>query len=69
MLDLDPVEVETLPLLAVALDLDELADVLADWAVQGSFDVPVAIVAEFAESTARALDALGVPREEGTPSR
>jgi hypothetical protein len=69
ILDLDAVEVEALPLLAVVLDLDELADVLADWAVQRPLDVPVAIVAECAESTARALDALEVPRESGPSER
>jgi hypothetical protein len=69
VLDLEPVEVEALPLLAVALDIDELADVLADWAVQCLVDIPVAIVAECAESTARALDALGVPGESGPSAR
>lgn len=58
-----------LPLLGVALELDGLAQLLADWAVTAPAAPPVERVhATCAAVTAR-LDELGVPVEESGPPR
>lgn len=58
-----------LPLLLVALDLDELGDVLAGWADAGPHDPPLGVVDEVCARVFDELGSLGVPRETGPPRR
>lgn len=62
-------ERECLPLLAVALQLDELADVLAGWASQGFLDPPLEAVDTIGRAVHAQLEELGVPQEQGPPGR
>lgn len=65
--DLAVEEHQAMPLLAVAAELDELADVLAAWAPTAPAPPPVLDVDRVCASVLAQLDALGVPREEGPP--
>jgi hypothetical protein len=58
-----------LDLLRVAKEVDRLGDVLAEWAVDYGDDRPDAVVDQVIADAAARLDALGVPREEGSPPR
>lgn len=66
---LDGDEVAALPLLDVALDLDELADLMAGWADQGFRNPPLDQIDEVGRVVFAKLEALGVPRESGPPGR
>ena len=68
---LDEDELAALPLLAVALTLDEVGDVVALWAsrrgaesVEGGGDPGIEVVRRLAARASAELDAMGVPREE-----
>ena len=65
----DQTDAHVVGLLRAARELDGLGDVLATWAVDVRSDRPDAEVDRVVASVARQLDALGVPREEGPPSR
>ena len=56
-------------ILRVAQELDQLGDVLAEWAVDISGPRPDAAVDAVIEEVAPQLDALGIPHEERPPSR
>lgn len=60
-------ELVAVPLLGVASTLDELADVLADWATTAAEPPPVGAIDATVAAAASALDAMGVPRETGGP--
>ena len=60
---LEPEETAALGLLAVATELDRLADELARWAVTAAGPPPVAMVDAVCRRLAPELDRLGVPRE------
>ncbi len=55
------------PLLAVAVLIEELAETLSGWALVGPADPPVDAVDRFVEVVAPMLDELGVPVETGPP--
>lgn len=61
--DLGDEELAAVPLLVIALDLDELADVLTDWADAGPDDPPLRAVDEACHRVFDALAEAGVPRE------
>ena len=65
--DLELEEQQALPLLAVAVEFDNLADVLTEWAPSAPATPPVQVVDRVCASVLAQLDALGVPREEGPP--
>jgi len=67
--ELDADERAALPLLAVALDLDELADELARWAERGSNEPPITSVDTTRARVGSRLDDLDVPVEEAPPGR
>lgn len=67
--ELDPEERLAVPLLAVALDLDGLADELARWADGGSDELPVSSVDATRAMVGSRLDQLDVPVEEAPPGR
>jgi len=56
---------EVTALLAATVELDELGDRLATWAVSRAGERPAADVDVVVTDVANRLDALGVPREEG----
>jgi hypothetical protein len=58
-------EQRALPLLGVALDVDDLADVVVEWARRAPAPTPPSI-APAITAIAHRLDALGVPREQRT---
>ena len=58
-----------LPLLAVALELDHLGDVLAAWADAGPDDPPLDVVDDVCRNVFERLGSLGVPRQTGPPRR
>lgn len=66
---LEAAERVALPLLAVALDLDELADTLAEWAARGPEHPPVEEVDATCAQVQRRLDELDVPEEGPPPDR
>ncbi len=55
------------PLLAVAVELEELAATLAAWALVGPADPPLEAVDRIRAHVASRLDELGVPVETGPP--
>lgn len=55
------------PLLSVAVAFEQLAGVVAAWAVNGPADPPVTAVDRFIETVGAELDELGVPQESGPP--
>lgn len=63
----DAVPEAAVPVLAVAAGLDELADELAAWAVRRSLPPPE--IAPAVTRLYRALDEIGVPREDRPPRR
>lgn len=65
--ELDHEERLAVPLLAVAVTLEGLAEVLAAWALVGPADPPVDEVDRCVDVVAVALDELGVPEETGPP--
>ena len=65
--ELDLEEQQALPLLAVAVEFDALADLLTAWAPTAPAPPPVDAVDRTCASVVAQLDALGVPREEGPP--
>jgi hypothetical protein len=67
--ELDHEEQVALPLLGVALELDDLAEVLASWAVDASDPPPTTAVDETCARVKALLDELGVPMETGPPRR
>jgi hypothetical protein len=64
---LEQEERTALPLLEVALELDDLADVLARWADGYPGDPPAAAVDAACTVVRTRLDDLGVPEETGPP--
>lgn len=69
---LESEELLALPLLALVLELDDLAEELAAWADRESLDEvgpPVEAVDETAGRVRARLDELGVPVESGPPGR
>lgn len=60
-------EQQALPLLAIAAELDSLAEVLVAWAPTAPAPPPVDHVDRVCAGVVVRLDALGVPREEGPP--
>ena len=58
-----------LPLVGVALQLDSLAELLADWAITAPATPPVADVRAAAAAVKARMDELGVPVEDGGPPR
>lgn len=66
---LDATERSCLPLLGVALELDALADTLAEWASRGPEHPPVHEVEAACAQVRRRLDELGVPEEGPPPER
>lgn len=56
-------------LLTVALELDELADRMAEWAVDASATAPVSEVDRICSTIPPRLDDLGIARESGGPPR
>ena len=67
--ELDIEEQQALPLLAVALEFDNLAETLVAWAPTAPAPPPVAVVEATCGRVLAQLDALGVPREEARPPR
>ena len=67
MIELEQEERTALPLLEVALELDDLADVLARWADGYPGDAPAAAVDAACTVVRTRLDDLGVPEETGPP--
>jgi hypothetical protein len=67
--DLDDAERNALPLLGVALWLDELAEHLVAWARIAPAPAPVDAVQATINAAQQRLDALGVPVEERPPGR
>ena len=66
---LGPEERQAVPLLLVALEFDAVAETLANWAATRPGPPPVAEVDDVCERVEQALDALGVPIEDGPPRR
>jgi hypothetical protein len=66
---LDSTEQAALPLLIIALELDEIAATLAAWAPTAPAPGPTAAVDAVCASVFDQLEALGVPEETGPPSR
>lgn len=62
-------EHQALPLLQVAVAMDELGEVLATWASAGFREPPVEPVDRIGAEVFAALERLGVPRESGPPRR
>jgi hypothetical protein len=60
---------QVVELLRVAMELDRVGDVLAEWAVDIAGDRPDAAVDATIDAVDAQLDALGVPHEERTPPR
>ncbi len=60
-------ELEALPLLAVALELDSLAEALTAWADRGPRDPPLDVVDTTCRRVNARLDQAGVPHETGPP--
>ncbi len=69
VVELDAEEQHAIPLLAVALEFDDLAEALATWAPTAPAPPPVPLVEATCGLVQDQLDALGVPREEGPPPR
>lgn len=68
--EIDPLDHEermAVPLLAVAVDFEGLAEVLAAWALVGPSDPPLTAADDVLEHVAVRLDELGVPVETGPP--
>ncbi len=64
--DLDPAEREAIPLLMVMLDLDELAEVLVEWArTRAPEEPPIEEANRLGRRAFERLGALGVARETG----
>ena len=64
---LDTEERLAVPLLSVAVRVEQLAGTLSGWALTGPADPPIAAVDQFVETVGAMLDALGVPTETGPP--
>jgi hypothetical protein len=60
---------QVVKLLRVVMELDEIGDVLAGWAVDISGDRPDAAVDAATQEIGERLDAIGVPHEERPPPR
>lgn len=67
--DLSTEEQVALPLLGVALELDDLAQLLTDWAVIAPAPPPVDAVHSTCAAVQARMDQLGVPVEEAGPPR
>jgi hypothetical protein len=64
---LDEPELAAVRLLAVAVELDAIADALVGWALTHAGPPPIAVVEHHGARAHTRLEALGVPREEGPP--
>ncbi|MGI9623990.1 MAG: hypothetical protein ACR2PK_14230 [Acidimicrobiales bacterium] len=65
---LSPEEAAAVPLLEVALRLDDLADLLVEWAIGAPGPAPVGQVDQTCGDVRFQLDELGVPTEEARPA-
>jgi hypothetical protein len=64
---LEEEERRALPLLALAVKFEHLAETVAAWGLVGPEDPPVEVVDRFVETAGAELDELGVPVETGPP--
>ncbi len=66
---LDQEERLAVPLLAIAVEIEQLAETLTGWALVGPADPPVGAIDQVCLSVAGGLDRLGVPSEVARPGR